>query len=472
MSTLSMNGLGSGLDITSMVNALVQVEGLPQQQLQQTRRTDQSLITNLQVLNSKASALATLGQNMSMPSALNLFTATTDSSAATASAGTGAAPGTFSVRFDQAAQNQVDVSAAMSTWPADPSGAPAALTLVDSTGKQTQLTPASTSLDDVVTAINAAGGPATAMKVAAGKDASGNPLYRLQLTATGSGAAGAFQAHQGTPAQLSAGTATDLMAQPGAAMVTAAQDAKATLYAGTAAQQTIASSTNTFTDIVPGVNVTATAAAVGTSVSVTVAGDNAGIEKQAGSFISSVNDLLAYISQNTAVTTTINAGGGSSASGGMFTGDSTIRSVQSAITDAVYMPTSNGKSPSELGIGILQDGSFQFDQSRLDSAMAADPKGTIASLQEISARVAAAAKNASAPVTGSISSLISGRQADAADLTARISDWDTRLADRKAALTALFNAMDTSLGTLKAQQSWLTSQIAGLPAYSSSSSSK
>jgi flagellar hook-associated protein 2 len=144
--------------------------------------------------------------------------------------------------------------------------------------------------------------------------------------------------------------------------------------------------------------------------------------------------------------------------------------VQDAITHALYMPTSNGKSPSDLGISIQQDGSFVFDQTKLDAAMTADSKGTIASLQEIASRVSAAAKNASDPTQGSLTSLIAGRQAEVAQLSDQISDWDTRLADRKDALMALFNAMDTSLGTLKAQQSWLTSQIAGLPAYSSSSS--
>ncbi|MEA5457131.1 flagellar filament capping protein FliD [Sinomonas sp. JGH33] len=469
MSTLSMNGLGSGMDITSMINALMQVEALPQQQLQKAQLTDQSVITNLQLLNGKASALATLATNLSAPGALDLSTATTTNPAVTATAGTTATPGTVSVQISQVAQSQVDVTAAMGAWTTDASGAPAALTLVDSTGKQTQVNPASTSLDDVVSAINAAGGPATAMKVAAGTDASGNPLYRLQLTASKSGAAGAFEAYVGTAAQVSAGTASDLMAQPGAAVVLSAQDAKATLYAGTAAQQAITSSTNTFANLVPGVNVTAGAAAVGSTVTVTVASDTAGIEKQAGSLVSSVNDLLGYISQNSAVATTITSGS-STASGGVFTGDSTIGGVADAVTNAVYLPTSSGKSPSDLGIGIQQDGSFVFDQSKLDAALAADPKGTQASLQEIASRVAAAAKNASDPVTGSVTALVSGRQAEVSDLGNQISDWDARLATRKAALTALFNAMDTSLGTLKSQQAWLTSQIAGLPSYSTSTS--
>lgn len=466
---VSLNGLGSGLDITSIVNSLLAVEALPQQQLKLAQSQQQSMISALQGLNGKASALNGVATKMTTPGALNLFTATANNTAVTATAGTTASVGTFSVTVNQLAQTQVDVTAAMTSWPTDSTGKPAALTLVDSTGKQIQITPATTSLDDVVTAINASGGPAKALKVAAGTDASGNPLYRLQLTSTQSGAVGAFKAYQGTSAQVTAGTATDLMSQPGAAVVTAAQDAKATMYAGTAAQQTITSATNTFTNIVPGVNVTASAGAVGSSVTVTVASDSAGISKQANDLVASVNDLLTTIANSSAVTTTSGTSGVSSASGGIFTGDSSIRSVANAVTDAVYLPTSNGQSPSQIGIVIQRDGTFTFDSAKFSAALAADPKGTEATLAEIAGRVATAAKNASDPVSGSITSLIQGRQSAVNDLSTRISDWDLRLADRKTALFKIYNAMDTALGSLKSQQSWLTSQIAGLPTSSPTS---
>lgn len=468
----SISGLGSGLDTTSIINSLMAVEALPQQQLQQKSWADKGMISALQTLNTKASALNDLATKMALPGALNLFTATSSSTAVTATASTGATAGSFSVTLNQLAQTQVDATAAMSAWPTDSTGAPAHLTVVDSTGKQTEFTPASTSIDDVVAAINGTtGSPIAAMKVAAGTEASGNKLYRLQLTSTKSGAAGSFQAYQGTAADVTAGTATDLMSQTGAAVITQAQDATATLYAGTAAQQTITSSTNTFTNLFPGVNVTATAAST-SPVTITVASDNAGISKQASDLVASVNDMVGNIASNSAVTSNVNSQGGSTSSGGLFTGDTTISGIADAITDAVYMPTSNGHSPSDLGISINQDGTFTFDQTKLTSALAADPSGTQSALQEIAKRVATAAKNASDPVSGSITGLITGQQSEVSDLADQISDWDTRLADRKSTLQALFNAMESSMGSLKSQQNWLAGQIAGLPTESSSSSSK
>jgi flagellar hook-associated protein 2 len=462
---VSLNGLGSGLDITSIVNALMGVEALPQQQLKSTQSKQQAMITALQGFNTKAVALKDLATKTAATGALNLFTASTSSTAATATAGKTALPGTFSVSIDRLAQSQTSVTAAMSACPTDASGGPATLTLVDAKGNHAEITPASTSLDDVVTAINASGGPAKALKVAAGTDADGNRLYRLQLTSTTSGAAGAFSVYQGTSADVTGGSATELMTQPGAATVTTAQDAQARLYAGTAAEQVITSATNTFSNLVPGVDVTATAEAVGTSVTVTIANDDAGVSKQASSLVASVNELLTAFANSTRVTTTSGTSGTSTASGSLFTGNGAIRIVAQSITDAVYHPTSNGRSPSELGISIQRDGGFLFDEAKLSKALADDPAGTQATLQEIAGRVATAAKNASDPIDGSITSLVKGRQSEVSDLARRIGDWDMRLADRQQSLLKLYNQMDTALGMLKSQQSWLTSQIASLPSF-------
>ena len=82
-----------------------------------------------------------------------------------------------------------------STWPDNPP----TITVVNSSGVQTQVTAVTNSLDDVVEAINNSAAGVTAQKVATGTDGSGNPVYRLQLTSKSSGAAGAFQIYRGTP---------------------------------------------------------------------------------------------------------------------------------------------------------------------------------------------------------------------------------------------------------------------------------
>lgn len=456
----SIDGLASGLDTTSIINSLMAVEALPQTQLKTKVASDQSMITALQQLNTRVTLLQGSSEALSKPGATSLVTSTTNNPAVTATAAAGAAVGSIDVTVSQLSSTKTGVTQALTTWPTDGSGNPAHLTIVDKAGKVTEITPASTSLDDVVMAINSAAGGATAVKVPAGSG-----TYRLQLTSTTAGAAGDFQAYQGTAANVTAGTATDLFSMPTAAVVRPAQDAQAILYKGTAAEQIITSATNTFTDLLPGVSVTATAVTAA-PVTVSVAADNAGISKKAEDLIKSVNDVLGYIADSSAVTATTNAAGGSTAKGGIFTGSSSIRGVSDAILKAVVAPI-NDKSPSEYGIVITRNGDFTFDKDKFAASLAANPAATQAALSEISTRLAAATKTVSDSVSGTVPQLIKGRQSEVSSLNDQIANWDTRLETRRATLKAVYNNMESLLGGLKSQSSWLTSQIAGMSTSSS-----
>ncbi|MGH1526739.1 flagellar filament capping protein FliD [Leifsonia sp. L25] len=242
----------------------------------------------------------------------------------------------------------------------------------------------------------------SATQVAAGLDpATGQQLYRLQLSSTKTGTAGAFTAYRGTTADVTAGTATNLLSDPGAAQVRAAQDAQLTLWAGTGAAQTVTSSTNTFSDVLPGVAVTVTAASA-TPVTLTVARDDKSLTAAASSLVSSVNDIFTLIASKQAVATTTDAAGGTVVTGGPFTGDSTTRDVNQKLVDAISAPV-NGVSPSTYGISIQRDGTVAFDDKVFGAAMAADPVTVKAALTTIAQRVADASTAASDTYTGSLS---------------------------------------------------------------------
>jgi flagellar hook-associated protein 2 len=458
----AIDGLASGMNTTAMINSLMAVEALPQAQLKTKLASNQSMISALQGLNTRLTMLQATAEAAAKPGALNLFTASTSAPSLTATTTAAASAGSIDVTVTRLASTQVNVTAPMTVWPVDAGGAPAKLTIVnDTTGKQTEIAPAGTSLDDVVTAINAAAGGVAAVKVPAGDGS-----YRLQLTATTSGAAGAFKVYQGTAAEVTAGTATDLMADPAAAVVKPAQDAEALLYAGTSAEQKITSATNTFKELLPGVSVTATATSAA-PVTVTVASDTPGITKKAEDLVRAVNDVLGFLSDNSAVTTTSTTTGASAAKGGIFTGNSSVRAVSDQLLTAVAAPI-NGKSPSEYGIVITRNGDFTFDQGKLSAALAADPAGTTAALQEVATRVAAATKSATDPSQGSVTSLIKGRQSEVRDLSNQISDWDQRLSSRRATLQAVYTRMEVLLGGFQSQSAWLSGQLAGLAASSKS----
>jgi flagellar hook-associated protein 2 len=89
----------------------------------------------------------------------------------------------------------------------------------------------------------------------------------------------------------------------------------------------------------------------------------------------------------------------------------------------------------------------------------------------IAAQLADLAKTASDATTGTLIMLAKSQDTEAKDLTARIADWDMRLALRKDSLTTQFTAMTTALSTLQNQSTWLTSQLASLPSWSQSAKS-
>jgi flagellar hook-associated protein 2 len=439
---LSIDGLISGQDTTTLINNLIAVEAIPQTLLKGKVTAAQNYTTAVQGLNTQVAALADAATKATKPASYDLYTATSSSSQVTATTSTGAAAGVLDVTVGRLAQNQVTVTGPLAAWP------DATLTLTDAAGKATVLTPASGSLDDVVTAVNAAGLGITATKVAVGADG-----FRVQFTSAAPGAASAFT--------LTGGTVPTTQ-------VKAAQDAQVTLWAGSSAEQTITSGSNTFTNLLPGLDVTVTAVST-TPVTLTVTRDDAAITKIAGGLVSGLNDIFAVITNRSAVSTTTDSTGKSVTTAGLFAGDGTIRTVKQSLLSAASMPV-DGRSPSEVGISITKSGTLEFDAEKFAAALAKDPAGTMKTVQEISGRVAAAAATASDKYDGTLTATVTSQQSQVRTMGLEISDWDLRLTAKRSSLERTYTAMESRLGELKAQSSWLTAQITSLPdAYTGSS---
>ena len=440
---ISLDGLASGLDTTALISSVMQVEAIPQTLLKYKSQDLQSMVSALQGLNSKVAALATQATAAAKPGALDLYAATASSDKVTATTTAAARAGSIDFQVTKLAQNQVTVTPKVNSVV----GWPYTTMTINSGGIDYTIEPLTSNLDDVVTAVNAAGAGVTASKVAVG-----GGEYRLQFTATKSGEAGAFT-----------------ISDPGTAFTTVktAQDAEISLWPGTTAAQLVKSPTNTFTDLLPGVSITAKEVTTA-PVTLTVARDDAGITKLASELVSGVNGIFSYVAGKTAVTSTTNTSG-TSTTAGIFAGDSAVRSVNQSILSAASLPVGTPpRSPSEIGISITKTGTMEFDEKKFSAALASDPAGTAAKVQEIATRVAAAATSASDKYDGTLTQKITGQQSEVRDLADRISDWDTRLESRKATLQRTYSGLEVALSNMQAQQSWLTAQLGGLSSGSNS----
>lgn len=449
---LGLSGLSSGLDTSGIITKLMSVESAPQTALKSTLSTTTAYRTALQSLNSSVAAIATSATSAAKAGALASFTASSDVSSVSAKASSTASTGSVSFTVDRLAQAQVSVSGTMTVWaaPTDGTTTPSITIQVGGDTAKT-VKAASTNLDDVVSAINGSGTGVTATKIAVGT-ANGTTQYRLQLRGvTGDG--NGFNVYQGA----------DTSASPLATTQTqAAQSAQITLYKNVpGAEQQVSSASNTFANLITGVDVTVSAVST-TAATVSVAADSTAATTSAQTLTAGLITLFSGIASASAITTTTSAGGSTSAtSGSVFTGDSAVRNLKDALLSAVSGAV-DGKSPSSIGINLTKDGTITFDSAKFSAAMASDPTGTTAMFQTIAGRVSTAATGASDSYTGTLTQKVTSQQTTESSLTKQISDWDTRLATIQAQYTTQFNALEVALNSLSSQSSYLTSQINGL----------
>ena len=435
MATASVSGLSSGLDTATIIDQLMKLEAAPQTRLKSSLTAEQSKVTTLQAVNTKVAALAAQAKDLAAGTTWGALTATSSSTAVALSTTTGSSAGTFSFTVDQtaAAHRLTFASTAAGSDVVVSGGTTVSLT---SGGTTTTLSTGDGTLDGLVKALNGSGTGVSAAKVRL-DDGS----YRLVVNAAQTGAASSFT--------LTNADGTDLL---GGATVAAGRDAAITL-----GSDTIHSATNTFAGVVPGVDLTVSAAAVGTTVDVTVARDTGKAKDAVKSLVDNVNALLTQIDSLTSY--------GTGGAKGAMSGDVTLRSLRSSLLNAVYP----GDNTTLASVGVQTDryGKLVFDEPTFTTAYAADPAGVAAkftsgAVDGFAARVMDVANEASDKYTGSLTTAITGRSSTIDRLESSIEDWDTRLELRRATLTRQFTALETALSQMNSQSSWLAGQISSL----------
>ncbi|GER21636.1 flagellar hook-associated protein 2 [Zafaria cholistanensis] len=441
----AIDGLVSGLQTSEMVDALVNVHAIPQTLLKQKISAGESKVSALQSLNSSIASLATLAQKTASPKSLALFTATSSLDKVAATAGPTARAGSISLTVEATATRHLAVTAPATAW----SGTE--LTIKVGTGTPTTVTAASTSLDDVVKAVNSSNTGVTASKVAAGTDPdTDETLYRLQFTAAETGAAHVFTVTSG---------GTDVFAEPGGAVVTQGQDASVLLYAGTAAQTQLKSATNTFTGVLDGVDITlAAGAAKDTVAEIVVEPDTKSRTNLAKDLVGSLNGIFSTINAKTAVT-----GSGDSTRAGILSGDSTVRAAKDLIYTEASRPV-EGRSLSEIGISVTRHGTLEFDADKFAAALARDPDFAGRALAEMSTRVQSAAETVSDKYDGILTGKITGQEKLIDGWEVQVEKWDSRLATRRSQLERIYAQLEVTLGRMQSQGDWMTAQTTALNA--------
>ena len=491
----SVDGLITGMSTSDTIAQLMKVEAIPQNALKTKISTATKMVTAYQNISTKMASIATAANALNNPGTWTTMKATSSSDTAVVSAGPDGAAGTLTFRIDELAVAQQDTFttgwvSSISNAATSPVMADDTFTITRTDGSVATLTPANKSLQAVVAAIN--GEQKSPYKAAAVLSAPGQ--YTLQLTAKESGVA--------------AGAALDLLGGPtglnfGAPSRVTPVDAQMTVISPIIPSDPLAprndfpvtSGSNNFTDVMPGVTITATkkTAVADPPVTVTLAPDGEGMATKIQTLVDNANAALTEI----AAQSKIKSG---SIAAGALAGDSAMRKLSQDILGAIGSGAAglgtNGAagSFSEVGIGVDKFGKLTFDKTTFIETYETDPDkarkyfneytpkaggivndkfdpgydtavGLARKLETVSLIATEGVINPEFPTQsreGILQGLIQRRNENIRGLNDQVSAWDVRLESRKAALQRQFSNLEVAMGKMQQQSSWLASQLAGL----------
>jgi flagellar hook-associated protein 2 len=435
MASLSVDGMISGLDTTSLISQLVSAEGATQARLKTRMTATQTAATAYRSINTKVDSLRAAAEDLVKATTWAAAKATSSSSAATvAAAGT---PQTGQLSFTVESLATAHSVLSDDRWATTGTGFGAAQVTFTTGGTTTSVDVGGTgTLSDAVKAINAstAGVSAAAFKLEDGQ-------YALMVTAKKTGVANTFSiGGSGTFAPLVTAT-----------------DAKVRLGGPTG--PAVTSSTNTFSDLLPGGAITVSATTTA-PVTISVVADPEAIASKMQTFVDAANAALAEIKKNT----------NSSSTSAVLKGDLTLSRLAGDILDNISRAVGTA-SPASSGVQLTRDGTVKFDKTTFLTSLQSTPDltqrlftgGGTPAVEGIGQRIQTLTKAATNATTGSLTILAKGKDTLVDTFEKQIEDWDIRLAARKATLTRQFTAMETALSSLKSQSSWLAGQLSSLP---------
>jgi flagellar hook-associated protein 2 len=466
--SVSSIGIGSGLDVTSIISGLMKVEQAPLTDLQNKATSIQSTISAFGTVTSDMSTFRDAAAALALPSTWNATTSTSaNPSAVGVTSSATATAGNYSIGVQSLAASQSTVSGTyasssalvgagtlhfdLGSWS---TGNTAFTANAGTTGVDVAVTSSDT-LDTLASKINSSGAGVTASVV---NDNTGSRLVfssqttgltnAFRVTATESGGAG-LSSLAYDPAN---GAGTTTLTQP-------ASDAKATING-----LSVSSSTNALTNVLNGLTLNLNQVTT-SPVQVSVAQDTTGITKAVQSFVDSYNALSTLLTTDLAYNSSTKVAGPLQA-------DSSAVSLQRQLRNIVGSPSGASSvfsTLSQVGVQVQADGTLQLNSSTLTSAMSSNPAelkklftnvdlGTPANdgianqLRTFGDSVLGASGLLTARVTG-LNTALSSNQTDQDNL-------NTRLAATQARLQAQYTALDTKMASINTLSTYVTQQIA------------
>jgi flagellar hook-associated protein 2 len=436
MASISSLGVGSGLDLGSLVQQLVAAERAPAEG--RLNRLETRFESQISALGQVKSGLATLEE------ALAALTGVEDArsvqlsndTALTATATAAADVGRYNIEVFELARAQSLASAGF----ADPDAALGAGDLTISLGAGDPVTvtiaEGANSLRDVRDAINDADAGVLATLVRDGAE------WRLLLSAEESGLANTvnMSVSGSLDPNLASATMTETVAPADARFSVAGLE--------------LSSSSNVVDDVLPGVTLNLRALTEA-PVELAVGRDAEATRAALDEFVTAYNamiDLSANLSSFNTETGERSA----------LTGDSTLRAIRGALPAALGADTGAMWNAIELGLRSDRNGKLSIDEDAFAARLGEDQVEVLASLRGFGE---ALTQNLGiyTDAEGVLATRTESLQSSLRSLELRREQLDRRMESVEARLTRQFTALDQMISQMQGTSSFLASQLANLP---------
>lgn len=398
--TTSINGVVSGLDTESIINKLMELERTPITRLQVKRASLNTKLSAWQEANTRMLALKTKADTLAQGSTFEAKSFTSDDDDILKGSATySALAGTYYIKVNQLARaHQLKTDGYADTNITQVGTGTVTITVGEGAPKEITIDSSNNTLTGLRDAINRANAGVQATIINDGSET--NP-YRLVIASNTSGTSGEVA----IDSTLTGGTS------PTFSTMQAAQDASVTLGEGTG-EITVTKSTNTITDLIPGVTLNLQKADLTKTVAVTIQNDNTSLKTGIQDFVNQYNNLMDYINQQFKYDTTTNAAG-------TLFADSSLQAILSDLTNKLFSPVSGLSQTinvlSQVGItSATSDNKLTINETDLDEALAS----SASDIRHLFATAGEATNSSVTYVSSTANTKISGEGGYAIEITA------------------------------------------------------
>jgi flagellar hook-associated protein 2 len=455
--TISSSGIGSGLNVSQIVTALMDVEKGPLNSINKSISTDNAQISAYGTVSSQISSFQSSIAGLITPSTIKATTASSSSTSVLSVSNDGTAlAGEYKITVVRVASPQViKISNSAFTSLYDEFGSAGNISIT-SNDVTTDITPTSYTVAGLAEAINDAnisGISATIINLGT----SSAPDYQIRIVNTSdtdTTAAIDLSAIEGDDGFVFTGTDIDTD--------TVAVSGKFTIDGELVEFER---SSNTITDLIPGLTINL----VGTGDStITVAQDSSALSSKIAAFVTAYNALDQSLKDISSYDTTTKKGA-------VLYGDSTItslrRDIRSIITSTLSVDSSTSYNRlGDVGVSFESDGTLSLDSTTLNTAINANfnkvanlfsgtGDSTDSSTLHGFAYQLDTLLTSATDIDGLITNRESSLQTDITRLQARAVQEQSRLDDLQQIYQRQYTALDRTIASLNSMASYLTSQF-------------